>query len=267
MKKLLSLLFLFLLFLSGLEYHPRDVFAETTIVYANRGWQRTDIILRGSSTMTWKVDGGDYWSFNPEIFPDGHSAEGLEVPALHSYALPGENIGMLLGRVGGGRIISMGQSGSRYVTPNEGGEYLYLTMNDDLIGLYASGYKDNIGELMVSIQQSFLDSVKIDLLFVEGCLGYQQTLKFIKEIVDDKGIDAHINLMEIETDRDAGRLHFVGSPTVRVGGMDIEKNLVRSKEYGVKNRLYYREGRAYSYPSKPMIEDAILKLKGKKEKR
>ncbi|NOG85519.1 MAG: hypothetical protein EX341_06235 [Candidatus Scalindua sp. SCAELEC01] len=157
-KRQLIPLFLFILFLFGIAHDMRNGFAETTIVYANRGWQRTDIILRGSCTTRWNVDVDDSWSFNPEIFPEGHSAEGLEVPALHSYALPGENIGMLLGRVGGGKIISMGLSGSQYIEPGEGGEYLYLTMNDDLIGLYSNGFKDNVGELMVSIKQTPSDS-------------------------------------------------------------------------------------------------------------
>lgn len=267
MKKNLSiLLFFVLLFLYSVVHIAGVVVAETAIVYANRGWQRTDIILRGLSTMTWKVNGDDCWSFNPEIFPNGHTAEGLEVPALHSYALPGENIGMLLGRVGGGRIISMGLSGSRYVTPQEGGEYLYLAMNDDLIGLYANGYKDNTGELKVLVKQAPLDAIAIDLLFVEGCPGYEQAMKFIDEVIDERGISADINLIQIDNDGVAGRLQFVGSPTVRVGGMDIERKLVQSKEYGLGCRLYYREGKVYPYPSKPMIEDAIQNLELQRQK-
>ena len=262
MNKLMPIMFFItVLFLSVIASNTGNLVAETAIVHANRGWQRTDIILKGLCTLTWRVNGDDYWSFNPEIFPDGHSADGLDVPALHSYALPEENIGMLLGRVGGGSIISMGLSGSRYVTPKEGGEYLYLTMNDDLIGLYANGFKDNTGELMVFIKQTPLDKIRIDLLFVEGCLGYEQVVKFIDEIIEEKVISADINLIKIDNSSDASRLQFAGSPTVRVGGMDIERDLAGSKEYGLRNRLYCREGKVYSYPSKRMIEDAIREMK------
>ncbi|MCP5004334.1 MAG: hypothetical protein GY941_10410 [Planctomycetes bacterium] len=253
------IVFLVLFFLPGVVRNTGNVFAEAAVVYANRGWQRTDVILKGSCNMTWKVCEGDCWSFNPEIFPNGHSAEGLKVPALHSYALKGENIGMLLGRVGGGRIISMGKSGSSYVTPIEGGEYLYLTMNDDLIGLYAAGYKDNVGELLVSIKQIRLKPVQIDLLFVEGCSGYEAAMKLIEEIVHEKGISADINLIQVDNAKEAGRLQFVGSPTVRVGGMDVENDLMQTMSYGLKNRLYCRQGNTYSYPSKGRIESAILR--------
>ena len=268
MKRLLyALVFTVSLFLPGLNQCTRNLFAEIAIVHADRGWQRTDIILKGSNIFTWQVKDDDYWSFNPEIFPEGHSAEGLEVPALHSYALPGENIGILLGRIGGGRILPMGLTGSEYVKPEEGGEYLYLTINDDLIGLYAKGYADNTGEIVVSINQAIMDAVKIDLLFMKGCPGYQQTKKFVEEIIKDKDIIAKINLIQIDNDRDARRLQFIGSPTVRVGGLDIETNRIQTKDYGLRNRLYYVEGQPSAYPSKSMIEGAILKLKTEKQNR
>ena len=268
MKKLLyAIICTVLLFLSGLMQYTRDLYAEIAIVHADRGWQRTDIVLKGSNIFAWQVKDDDYWSFNPEIFPEGHSAEGLKVPALHSYALPGENIGMLLGRIGGGRIVIMGLNGSEYVKPEEGGEYLYLTINDDLIGLYANGYEDNTGEIVVSINQVFRDEVKIDILFMKGCIGYQNTKKFVEEIINERDISAEINLIQIDNDRDARRLQFIGSPTVRVGGIDIEKDRIQTKDYGLRNRLYYGEGQPFAYPSKSMIEGAILEMKLEKQNR
>jgi len=70
------------------------------------------------------------------------NADGIPVPALESYALPGENIGMLLGRTDEDMILSMGLSGSAGVLPGEEGNYLYLSMNDDLIGKFGEGFRD-----------------------------------------------------------------------------------------------------------------------------
>ncbi len=254
-------IFTVLLCLLCIIHNTKNIFAEVVVVHANSGWLRTDIILKGQCTMVWQVEKDDYWSFNPEIFPEGHNAEGIKVPALHSYALPGENIGMLLGRIGGGRIISMGLSGSEHIRPVEGGNYLYLTINDDLIGVYGKGYEDNTGEIKVTITQTPMRVIKIEILFIEGCPGYKFTKEFIEDIIANETIDVEITLIRLDNDEDARRLQFIGSPTVRVDGMDVEKNLSKTKDYSLKSRLYFIEGKASAYPSKSMIRNAIREAK------
>ncbi len=134
--------------------NPKSASAEVVVVHANQAWQLTDIILKKNHIITWKVGEDDYWSFNTTIFPDGHNADGIPVPALESYTLPGENIGMLLGKTGQDRIMSMGLSGSEDVLYGEEGCYLYLSMNDDLIGKFGVGFKDNYGEILVTVIQT-----------------------------------------------------------------------------------------------------------------
>lgn len=128
--------------------------AETVIVHANVAWEMTDIVAQENTTLNWKVAENDLWSFNPQIFPDGHSGDGIPVEALKGYIYPGQPIGMLVGRIGDcGRMFTMGTSGSIHILPSEDGEFLYLTMNDDILGLYGKGFKDNEGELIVKMSQ------------------------------------------------------------------------------------------------------------------
>jgi len=125
MKKLLSTIAFAILASSiFLINNPEGILAEVVVVHANEAWQRTDIILKKNHTIKWHVKDDDYWSFNTAMFPEGHNADGIPVPALESYALPEEDIGMLLGKTGEGRIIPMGLSGSDYIRPEEEGNYL-----------------------------------------------------------------------------------------------------------------------------------------------
>lgn len=88
------------------------------------------------------------------MFPDEHTADGITVNALKDYVLPDQPIGMIIGRIRDcGRIFPMGTSGSIRFLPFEDGEFLYLTTNDDVIGLYGKGFKDNEGALIVRINQ------------------------------------------------------------------------------------------------------------------
>ncbi|HHT9111472.1 MAG TPA: hypothetical protein ACFYDZ_09990 [Candidatus Brocadiaceae bacterium] len=133
----------------------KNLRAETTVVHANIVWEMTDIVAQCGMSFKWEVRKNTLWSCNPQLFPEGHTADGTPVPALKDYVLPGQPIGKLIGRFGDcGRIFPMGTSGSINVLPSEDGEFLYLSMNDDIIGLYGKGFKDNEGTLMVNITQS-----------------------------------------------------------------------------------------------------------------
>ena len=184
MKRLINIIiFAILVFPIFIINNQEDICAEVVVVHANEAWQRTDIILKRDHTIKWHVKDDDYWSFNTAMFPEGHNADGIPVPALGSYALPGGDIGVLLGKTGEDRIISMGLSGSDYVRPDEGGNYLYLTINDDLLGIFGKGFKDNNGEILVTITQTPRRVAKIGIFFIEGCPGVLPTAKHIKEVI------------------------------------------------------------------------------------
>jgi len=262
MKKLLNIItFTTLASLIFIINNQKEILAEVVIVHANEAWQITDIILKEDHTLKWQVKEDDYWSFNTAMFPEGHNADGIPVPALRSYALPGEDIGLLLGKTGEGRVISMGLSGSDNVRPDEGGSYLYLTINDDLLSAFGKGFKDNNGEILVTIIQTPRRVAKIGIFFIEGCPGVLPAAKHIKEVIAEESIDAEISLILIETPEDARQLHFTGSPTVRINGIDIETNIKDIKDYALRSRLYTIDGKNSDYPSKDMIRAAIKNVK------
>jgi hypothetical protein len=262
MNKLLHIIsFTVLLTAILLINHPKSVTAEIVVVHADRAWQLTDIILKKNHIINWEVREDDNWSFNTAMFPDGHNADGIPVPALESYALPGENIGMLLGKTDEYSTLSMGLSGSAIVSSGEDGCYLYLTMNDDLIGKFGEGFKDNYGEIHVTITQIPIKIVNIGIFFIEGCPGLSSITDNIKEVLAEEAVDADISLFLIETLEDAKRLQFTGSPTVRINGRDIDSNMKAIKDYGLRSRHYYANGEKLDFPSKSMIRDAIKKVK------
>ena len=262
MRRLLSI-FTFAILLSPifLINNPKGVSAEIVVVHADQAWQLTDIILKKNHIINWKVREDDNWSFNTTMFPDGHSADGIPVPALESYTLPGGNIGMLLGKTDEDIILSMGLSGSARVLPGEEGNYLYLSINDDLIGKFGEGFKDNNDEIAVTITQTPRKIVNIEILFIEGCPGLPSITDYIDEIITEEAVDADITLFIIQTPEDAKRLQFTGSPTVRINGKDIDSNMKTIKDYGLRSRYYYVNGKKLNYPSKSMIRDEIKKVK------
>ncbi|GAX60835.1 outer membrane protein [Candidatus Scalindua japonica] len=163
---------------------PKDVSAEIVVVHADQAWQMTDIILKKNHIINWEVKEDDYWSFNSTMFPDGHTADGIPVPALESYSLPGENIGMLLGKINDDMVLSMGLSGSAYVLPGDEGNYLYLSMNDDLIGKFGEGFRDNSDEITVTITQTPRNIVNIGVFVIDGSPDLSSITDNIQEVID-----------------------------------------------------------------------------------
>ena len=99
--------------------------------------------------------------------------------------------------------------------------------------------------------------MEIELLYFEGCPTYLTALKDLETVVRELGVDAHVTLTKIESESDAVRLQFLGSPTVRISGVDIEQRPRSAREYGLSCRIYRENGKMLGSPSKEMLRKAI----------
>ncbi len=159
LKKRLFFAAIFAVFFVSTTLFAASVFEEKVVVHANRTWEATEIVTEEDFVLSWSVSNEDLWTFNKDIFPEGHSANGIEgIPALFGYVYPKENIGKLIGRIGDyGEKFPMGTSGEIIIKGGEGGEYLYMTMNDETSQIYGKGFRDNEGQIIVTIIQKPLD--------------------------------------------------------------------------------------------------------------
>jgi hypothetical protein len=80
--------------------------------------------------------------------------------------------------------------------------------------------------------------VTIELLYFDGCPNHEALLPRLREIVADTDISVEVELRRISGDEAAQRERFLGSPTVRVDGHDVEPGAEHRTDYGMKCRLY-----------------------------
>jgi hypothetical protein len=59
-------------------------------------------------------------------------------------------------------------------------------------------------------------------LYFDGCANREPVLERLRELVARQATDAEMVPHRVETDEEARRLRFLGSPTVRVDGRDVE---------------------------------------------
>lgn len=63
----------------------------------------------------------------------------------------------------------------------------------------------------------------IQVLYFEGCPSYQTALRNLKEVLQEEDMDAEVEMIRVETEAEARQRRFLGSPTIRVNGLDIEE--------------------------------------------
>ena len=100
-------------------------------------------------------------------------------------------------------------------------------------------------------------SVAIEILYYEGCPNVQQTTRLVQRIVSELYFDADIYLVEVRDAEDAIARRFLGSPTVRVDGEDVEPGAGRRRGYGLATRVYRTEEGLSARPEEAWIRAAL----------
>jgi hypothetical protein len=80
--------------------------------------------------------------------------------------------------------------------------------------------------------------VKIELLYFDGCPNHEALLPHLRELLGSRGVRVDVELVNIEDAGAAERARFLGSPTVRVNGRDVEPGANDRTDFGLKCRLY-----------------------------
>ena len=78
----------------------------------------------------------------------------------------------------------------------------------------------------------------LELLYFEGCPNHEPLLSRLRAVLAQAGDGSHIQLHRVESEETARRLRFLGSPTLRVDGHDVEPGADERDDYGLKCRLY-----------------------------
>lgn len=95
-------------------------------------------------------------------------------------------------------------------------------------------------------------------MYFDGCPSYEALLPRLRSLLEWEGIDERIELHRVETLEAAERERFLGSPTVRINGEDIDAGAAARSDFGLKCRLYRGHDAAITAtPSDELIARAL----------
>ena len=100
---------------------------------------------------------------------------------------------------------------------------------------------------------------QIDILYFDACPGWQAAVERVWQVVDEGGLRDRVvvRALPIETESEARIHRFVGSPTVRVDGQDVDPAAGALTSYGLQCRLYSHGGRVEGLPPVDLIRAAL----------
>jgi len=98
---------------------------------------------------------------------------------------------------------------------------------------------------------------KVELLWWSGCPSWERALAELREEMGELGLDpSSVAVREVATEGAAEREEFVGSPTIRIDGRDIQPPT--GEPVGLSCRVYrLRDGRFSALPDRADVRAAL----------
>ncbi|HEY2223260.1 DF family (seleno)protein [Actinomycetospora sp.] len=97
----------------------------------------------------------------------------------------------------------------------------------------------------------------VEVLYFAGCPNHEAFVPHLRRLLSDAGVDAPVEFVEITGDGDAQQHQFLGSPTLRVGGVDVDPSAAHRDDYGMQCRLYLTEWGSQGTPPDEWILRAL----------
>jgi hypothetical protein len=99
--------------------------------------------------------------------------------------------------------------------------------------------------------------MRVELLWWDGCPSQPQALSELRDVLRSEGLDPDlVEQRHIESDEQAERERFPGSPTILVDGEDVVP--VDEEPVGLSCRVYrLRDGRPSPTPDPADVRDAV----------
>ncbi len=96
--------------------------------------------------------------------------------------------------------------------------------------------------------------MKIEILYSDGCPTYLEAEKALRKVLTRE--EAEVELVAVDTDEEARRLSFPGSPTIRADGEDLFPVPERA-EYALGCRIYATPEGLKGSPTAGMLKEAL----------
>ena len=101
-------------------------------------------------------------------------------------------------------------------------------------------------------------TVGVEVLARRDCPNRGIAISLVERVVKETGIPARIEVVDMSTESQAQRRRFLGSPTVRVDGRDVESGSNGRTGFTLACRVYRTERGLAGWPDERWVREALL---------
>ena len=99
--------------------------------------------------------------------------------------------------------------------------------------------------------------MRVEVLYIDGCPNRQRTVERVKALLKELRSPAEVIEVPVTDLGSALANRFLGSPTVRVNGIDVEPAARTSNQFGFMCRTYLDGTNREGVPSVELIRQAL----------
>lgn len=103
--------------------------------------------------------------------------------------------------------------------------------------------------------------MKVEILYFAGCPNHAPTLEMVQRVLGREKIEAVVRLIDVTDEKAAESVRFLGSPSVRVNGVDIEPGREEDSPF-FGCRTYTVAGKTVGVPPEMWLVDALRREVG-----
>ena len=126
--------------------------------------------------------------------------------------------------------------------------------------VFRAKLKDMLGEIKRPTTDEATRSegkLKVEFLYFQSCPGHKQALINLKAALRESGIRADLALINVLSPKQAEKVGFQGSPSIRLNGKDLDG---RDEGFSYGCRIYQIGGKITPTPTKEFIQERIKGL-------
>jgi len=104
--------------------------------------------------------------------------------------------------------------------------------------------------------------MRVQLYYFDGCPNHLPALERLRQILRQEGLTEHVEEINVTSPEQAQALAFLGSPTIKLNGVDVEPAARDSQAYAMACRTYRNGVKQEGLPPEEMIRAALRKASG-----
>lgn len=107
-------------------------------------------------------------------------------------------------------------------------------------------------------RESSLGGPLVEILYFDGCPNHDPALALVERVSGELGIATEIRLVNVPDNQAAQEHRFLGSPTIRVGGRDVDPQTEERTDYALACRVFRTDTGSAGQPDERWVREALL---------